>query len=162
MNLYKKIFKQLEKADIKYVIVGGVAVNLYGYSRFTGDIDILIALNKSNLNKFDKLMHSIGYAERQPVRVKELGDAEKLKELVNKKGLKAFTFVSADKPLLDIDIIIQESMDFEKYYKRKNVVNVWDISLPVCHIDDLIEMKKAISRDKDLLDIKALLKLKSL
>jgi hypothetical protein len=144
------------------VIVGGVAVNLYGYSRFTGDIDIIISLSKANLEKFDKLMHKLGYIERQPVHIKELGNSKKLKEFIDKKGLKAFTFVSAKKPLLDIDIIVQESMDFQDYYERKNIVRVWGIALPVCHIDDLIDMKKTVSRDKDLLDIEALLKLKSL
>lgn len=162
MNLYKEVFQKLEEAKIRYMIVGGVAVNLYGYSRFTGDIDIIISLSKANLEKLDKLMHKLGYAERQPVHVKELGDAKKLQGFIDKKGLKAFTFISSKKPLLDIDIIVQESMDFQDYYKRKNMVKVWDIELPVCHIDDLIDMKKAVSRDKDLLDIDALLKLKSL
>ena len=162
MNLYKEIFQQLERAGIRYMIVGGVAVNLYGYSRFTGDIDIIVSLSEANLDKFDKLMHKLDYVERQPVHIKELGNSKKLKEFIDKKGLKAFTFVSNKKPLLDIDIIVQESIDFSDYYKRKNIVKVWDIELPVCHIDDLIEMKKAVSRDKDLLDIEALLKLKSL
>lgn len=44
MNLCKEIFQQLEKARILYVIVGGVAVNLYGYSRFMGDIEALLKL----------------------------------------------------------------------------------------------------------------------
>lgn len=63
MNLYKKIFKELEDAKIQYLIVGDVAVNLYGYSRFTGDIDILLALTPTNLSKMQKLMHNLGYVE---------------------------------------------------------------------------------------------------
>lgn len=162
MNLYKKIFAKLEKAHIKYLIVGGVAVNLYGYSRFTGDIDIIITLDNENLDKLDKLMHKLGYIERQPINIKELGDPKRLKEFIKKKGLKAFTFISNDKPQLDIDIIVEESMDFDKYIKRKKTVKVWDIELPVCHIDDLIKMKKAANRDKDLIDLEALLSLKDL
>lgn len=162
MNSYEKIFQQFKKNGIKYVIIGGVAVNLYGYSRFTGDIDIILALDKNNLKKLDKLMHKLGYIERQPISIKELGDKKKLKGFINKKGMKAFTFISNSKPQLDIDIIVEESMEFEKYYRRKNIIKVWNIGLPVCHIDDLIKMKKAVGRDKDLLDLEALLKLKSL
>ena len=83
MNLYRKVFKNLEEAKIRYLIVGGVAVNLYGYSRFTGDIDILLALNPTNLQKIDKLMHKLGYIERIPISIKELGNKRKLNEFIN-------------------------------------------------------------------------------
>jgi hypothetical protein len=162
MNLYKKVFKNLEEAKIKYLIVGGVAVNLYGYSRFTGDIDILLALSSANLKKMDGLMHKLGYVERIPVSVKDLGDKKKLEEFMNKKGLKAYTYISSNEPQLDIDIIVKESMDFDQFEKRKTIVKVWDLELPVVNIDDLIKMKKKARRDKDNLDVNALLKLKEL
>lgn len=162
MNLYKKVFKNLEEAKIKYLIVGGVAVNLYGYSRFTGDIDILLALSTANLKKMDGLMHKLGYVERIPVSVKDLGDKRKLEEFMNKKGLKAYTYISNNEPQLDIDIIVKESMDFDQFEKRKTIVKVWDLELPVVNIDDLIKMKKNARRDKDNLDVNALLKLKEL
>lgn len=160
MNLYKNIFSQLGKAEIEYLIVGGVAVNLYGYSRFTGDIDILLALNSENLSKMDKIMHKLGYVERLPVKIKELGDVKKLKTFIKKKGLKTYTFISNSKPQLDIDVIVEESLDFNKYKKRKRNINVWGMNLPVVNINDLIKMKRAIKRDKDLIDLEALLKLK--
>lgn len=162
MNLYKKVFRNLEEAKIKYLIVGGVAVNLYGYSRFTGDIDILLALSPANLQKMDKLMQDLGYIERIPVSVKELGDKKKLNEFMKKKGLKAYTYISNNEPQLDIDIIVKESMDFDEFFKRKTVVKVWEMELPVVGIDDLIKMKKKARRDKDNLDIEALLQLKDL
>lgn len=63
---------------------------------------------------------------------------------------------------MDIDIIVEESRDFDKYYADKTIIKVWDIELPVIDIDDLIEMKEGVARPKDKLDIEALLKLKTL
>jgi len=162
MNLYKKIFKELEEAKINYLIVGGIAVNLYGYTRFTGDIDILLALNPANLAKMDKLMHKLNYIERIPVNIKDLGNKAKLNEFTKKKGLKAYTYISNSQPQLDIDIIVKESSHFKDYYKEKTIIQVWEMKLPVVSIDDLIKMKKSAKRDKDLLDLEALLKLKKL
>jgi len=162
MNLYKQIFTQLDRAGIDYIIVGGVAVNLYGYSRFTGDIDIILALNEKNIEKLDKLMHKLGYTERLPIHLKDLEDKKKLKGFMKEKGLKAFTFISSVKPQLDIDIIVEESLKFGEYEKRKKIIDVWDLKLPVCHIDDLIKMKKSAKREKDLLDLEALIKLKKI
>lgn len=162
MNLYKKIFKELENSTINYLIVGGVAVNLYGYARFTGDIDILLALTPANLIKMDKLMHKLDYVERIPVNIKELGEKAKLDEFIKKKRLKAYTYISNSQPQLDIDIIVKESSNFKDYDKEKTIIKVWEMELPVVSIDDLIKMKKAAKRDKDMLDLEALLKLKKL
>jgi hypothetical protein len=44
MTLFDPIFAALEATGVRYVIVGGVAVNLHGYQRFTKDVDIVIEL----------------------------------------------------------------------------------------------------------------------
>lgn len=160
MNLYKRIFGALNEADIKYLIVGGVAVNLYGYTRFTGDIDILMALDSENLNKMDKLMHAMGYVERLPIKLQDLGDAKLVEKYLEEKGMTAFTYISSGDLQLDIDILAGESLKFDDYREVKNVVQAWDLELPVVSIDDLIGMKQRAGRDQDLIDLEMLLKLK--
>lgn len=162
MNLYKEIFGAFSKADINYLIVGGVAVNLYGHSRFTGDIDILLALNKQNLKKMDTVMKKLDYVARIPVDIYELGDKKKLITFIKTKGMKAYTFISNTRPQLDIDIIVTESMAFRKFYSNKTILKVWRINLPVVSINDLIGMKKEIGREQDISDVKVLLRLKEL
>jgi len=162
MNLYKKIFQILEKEKIKYLTVGGVAVNLYGYSRFTGDIDILLALDKVNLAKVDKVMEKMGYVMRLPIDVKELNNKIKVNKWIKEKGMTAYTFISDKKPQLDLDILVDYSRSFEKFFKRKTLMEIWGMKIPVVSLDDLIDMKKKAGRDKDLLDLKALLELKTL
>lgn len=162
MNIYKEIFSALGKARINYLIVGGVAVNLYGYVRFTGDIDIILALDIKNLSKIDQLMHKLNYTERLPISIKELGDQKKLEEFIIQKGLKAYTYISSQRPELSLDIIIEESAYFKKYYPRRSTIKVWRLRLPVISLNDLISMKKKAARAKDLIDLEALLKLKKL
>lgn len=162
MNPYKKIFSAFQKAGVEYLVVGGVAVNLYGYSRFTGDIDILLTLDISNLSKMQKVMEKLGYVERLPVRLHELNDKKKVKKWLKEKGMTAYTFISDRKPQLDIDILAGYSLDFKKFYKKRTTIEAWGIHLPVISFNDLIMMKKQAGRDKDLLDLQALLELKSL
>jgi predicted nucleotidyltransferase len=38
------IFQTLQATGVRYVVVGGVAVNLHGYQRFTKDVDLIIEL----------------------------------------------------------------------------------------------------------------------
>ena len=48
---HERILRELGRNKIKYLIVGGVAVNLHGYDRVTGDLDILLQLEDANLKK---------------------------------------------------------------------------------------------------------------
>ena len=53
---YLGIFKELNKKKIRYIVVGGMAVNFHGIPRMTYDIDLLLDLEDSNLKKFIHLM----------------------------------------------------------------------------------------------------------
>ncbi len=56
---FEQTLAELNGAKIRYLLIGGVAVNLHGFSRATGDLDILISLNTNNLKKFVALMKKL-------------------------------------------------------------------------------------------------------
>jgi len=41
---FERVFRLLEEHDVRYVIVGGIAVILHGTPRLTADLDIIIDL----------------------------------------------------------------------------------------------------------------------
>ena len=162
MNLFEKVFKALNKARIKYLVVGGVAVNLHGYMRFTGDLDILLLLEEKNLEKMSKVMKKLNYLERLPVSIMELRDKKQVKKWLKEKGMKAYSFIPAkDNPLI-IDIIMEESLKFDKIVKDKKLKKISGVSIPVVSIDELIKMKKKAGRPQDVMDLEALIQLKGL
>jgi hypothetical protein len=44
MPLFEPILAALERKNVRYVIVGGVATVLHGYARLTADLDLSIDL----------------------------------------------------------------------------------------------------------------------
>jgi len=162
MNPYGEIFKALNEAEVQYVVVGGVAMNLLGYPRFTGDIDILVALDPHNLQSMANLMQTLGYEQRLPVNLQELGDEKKALKWMKEKGLEAYTFINADKPQFNIDVIVGPSLKFNIYKQHSSQVDIWNVAIPVVSIDDLIGMKRKSNRKKDAEDVAALLELKGL
>ena len=76
--------------------------------------------------------------------------------------MKAYTFNPPKDNLLQIDIIVEESLKFTTIEPRKIVKKIDGISIPVISIEDLVKMKKKAHRDQDIEDIKALLDLKGL
>ncbi len=161
MNIFESIFRHLNDAKIKYLVVGGVAVNLYGYPRFTGDLDILVLLEEENLKKLDHLMKKMGYSERIPVSLLELRDNKKAKEWLEQKNMKAYSFIPPKDSLLQIDIIIEESLKFKDFYKKKVIKHIDKVNIPIVSLADLMKMKKKANRAQDIQDLKSLIDLKN-
>lgn len=150
MNVFERIFKALNKAKIEYLVVGGVAVNLYGYPRFTGDLDILVVLDEENLVKIDNTMRKLGYSERLPVSILSLKDNALVKKWLKEKNLKAYTFNPPANNFLQIDIIIEESLKFASFKKSKVIKKFGTTAIPVVSVEDLITMKKKYDFDTEM------------
>ena len=159
---YQSILREFHKRKLQYLIVGGVAVNLHGYPRFTNDIDILLALDHNNLAIMAGIMEVMGYQQRLPIDIQELDDENRVRTLMKEKGLIAYSFIHAKEPQFNIDVLVGESIEFEKFSSHKIIAEAWGLPIPVVSIDDLIAMKKNSDREKDVQDVVALLELKGL
>ena len=51
LNRLKDVFKSLQKHDVKYVVIGGIASVLHGVPRATFDLDILIEALPDNAQR---------------------------------------------------------------------------------------------------------------
>ncbi len=159
---YQSILREFHRKKLQYLIVGGVAVNLHGYPRFTNDIDILLALDHKNLVLMAEIMARMGYQQRLPIAIQELGDENRVRTLMKEKGLIAYSFIHAKEPQFNIDVLVGESIEFDKFSSHKMIAEAWGLPIPVVSIDDLISMKQKSNREKDVPAVVALLELKGL
>lgn len=161
MILYGEILREFQKQKVKYVIVGGIAVNLLGSLRGTADMDILVEMSDSNLRKTVNILKKKGYHVKQPVDPIGIADARIRHEWIHAKHMKAFNFYKKDE-LKEVDIVIESPVSFEEAQKSAVRVRIDNIMLPVISIDNLIKMKKKTGRSVDRLDIEELRKIKKL
>lgn len=159
---YERIFKELQKNDIRYLVIGGIAVNIHGYSRATGDLDIMISFDESNLDAFIALLLELGFKPKMPVKIEDLGDPEKVGKWKKEKHMKVFSVYNPANELEHIDIMTENYIDFDDAYKKRESVTAGNIEISVISIDDLIELKKIAGRKRDEIDILALQKIKEL
>lgn len=144
------------------MIVGGLAVNLHGVPRMTQDIDIIIAIEKENILALCDCLTNLGYAPRLPENPMNMADPEILKNWIEKRNLKAFSFFNKQDEFKVIDIVLVHPLNFEAAYQRKNIIKIQNIEIPLLAIDDLIEMKKFSGRPRDLSDIEMLVEAQSI
>ena len=161
MIFYEEIFRAFQQEKVKYVLVGGIAVNLLGSMRSTADLDILVEMSDHNLKKIVKILRRRGYRVKQPVDPMKIADRKTRDDWIKKKHMKAFNFYK-EEGLKEVDIIIESPVSYEEAKKSAIRVKVDDLTLPVISIDELIKMKRRTGRAVDKLDIEELKKIKKL
>ena len=161
MIIYEEILRAFQKQKVKYVLVGGIAVNLLGSLRSTADMDILVEMSNDNLRKIVGILKKKGYRVKQPVDPMGIADEKLRYDWVVNKHMKAFNFYKED-GLKEVDIIIDSPVSFAQAKKNILKIKIDEIILPVISIDNLIKMKANTGRSRDKLDIEELKKIKKL
>ncbi|NQS90663.1 hypothetical protein HQ584_12840 [Patescibacteria group bacterium] len=161
MIFYEEILRAFQKQKVKYVLVGGIAVNLLGSLRSTADLDILVEMSDDNLKKIIKILKNQSYRVKQPLDPKKIADKKTREDWIKNKHLKALNFYKKG-DLKEVDIIIESPVSFEEARRSAICIKVDKLILPVISIDKLIKMKKSTGRAIDKLDIKELKIIKKL
>jgi hypothetical protein len=154
------IVKALNDAGVKYLIVGGLAVNAHGFQRFTMDVDLVIGLAPENIVRGLHALHAAGYQASIPVTPEQFADRE-LRELWRRdKDMLVLKLWSDLHRRTPVDVFVYEPFDFDTEYARAKPARILgNVQAPVVSYATLLVMKKAAGREKDLQDIEALKKL---
>ena len=145
-----RFWKLLNKNNVRYIMVGGLATRFHGYDRATGDLDMWIEdtlQNRKNLRK--------AFAEL------EYGDFASIETMEFIPGWTSFYAGG-------IELHIMTKMDgleeytFDECYRVALISDLNGIKVPFLHINHLIQNKKAVNRPKDQLDVIYLEKIKKI
>ena len=158
---YETTFEKLNAHGVKYLVVGGVAVNLWGAARMTQDLDLVVDLSKRNLLALVEAMNELGLRPRAPVEPSRLADASARKTWIDTKGMKAFSFFHPGDPFQVIDVLIADSR-YKEFSRRSRIVMAGPVKVPLVSLDDLITMKTESNRRQDQADVETLRKIKSI
>jgi len=140
----EQLLKLLKENHVKFVIIGATAFPIHGYSRATLDIDIFIRPDKVNAQRTLQALKEFGY---------DITDIT-IDDLLTRKVL-------IRQYLIETDIHpAVKGITFEKVWKNKVKAKFGKTFVWFASLDDLITMKKAASRTRDVEDLKYLRRLK--
>lgn len=144
------LLERLHGAEIDFVLVGGLAVNAWGYLRATRDIDLVPDPSAENLARLDALLVGLG------------GKVEVGGGLLGSGAIKTFlrtgdrTLVLTDLGRIDILQGLPQVPAFATLDAGASEVDIDGLVVKVCSLDDLLAMKRASDRPRDRDDLEAL------
>lgn len=143
---FRDFLRALNDQDVRYILVGGLAVVLHGHPRVTGDMDIWVECTMENYKKLIKAFHQFQMPVFDMTLEKFLNNAEN----------DVFSF---GRNPVGIDIMTAvKGLEFDSAYGQSLVFNDDELPVRLIHINQLIEAKKASGRRKDEEDIRHLKK----
>jgi hypothetical protein len=139
---FSEFLECLNQHQVRYLLIGGYAVGLYGYPRYTKDLDIWIEVSRENAEKVVKAIESVGFAS--------LG-------LKAEDFLEAGTIVQIGYPPVRIDLLTRlPGVEFAECYQNRQELKLDGLTTPVISLEDLRKNKRASGRLQDLADLEKL------
>ena len=139
---FKEFIRLLNDNDVRYLVVGGYAVALHGYPRYTTDIDIWIWLDEGNANRIIKVLEQFGFGSLK-LEVQDF--------------LVPNQIIQLGYPPARIDLITSlAGVSFEECYALRVLVPIDDIVVNFIDLENLKKNKEASGRLQDLADLENL------
>ncbi|MDW3646036.1 MAG: nucleotidyltransferase [Bacteroidia bacterium] len=139
---FKEFVELLNRHEVNYMVTGGYAVGVYGYPRYTGDIDFWVSASLENGNRLVQVFEDFG--------LKSFG-------LTPEDFAKPEQVIQIGYPPFRIDVLTSiDGVDFVDAYPNRSTFEIDGISVNFIGLEDLKINKKASGRGKDIEDLKNL------
>ena len=141
----ERLLRLLNEHSVRYVVIGATAFPVHGYARATLDVDIFIEPETGNAERTRTALAGFGY---------DVTDLT-VEELLSKKILiRQYTLQTDIHPFV-------KGVTFADVWGRRVTSRIGETPADFASLDDLISMKKAAGRPKDVEDLRVLLELKA-
>ena len=157
---YLDLFKALSDAGARYVLVGGVALNLHGVERATMDVDLALALDTDNLARAVGALRALGLQPIAPVSWDEFVRPGQLDRWYREKRMLALGLRKTDGFSPSVGLLTQPLVPFETLHANSEIKDLSGVDIRIATIDDLIALKTGTGRAIDSADIEAMQMLK--
>lgn len=148
------IVDSLNRAEVRYLVVGGLAVVAHGFVRFTADIDLVLDPDPAATGRAIAALAGLGYRPRAPVPFEAFADPLQRAAWAREKGLTVFSVFSDRHPATEIDLFVKTPFDFERVYADADRFEVAaGVEATFVSRADLIAMKRKAGRPQDLKDV---------
>lgn len=146
----RRAFAELDAAGVDYIVIGAVAAGLYGSSALTADLDICYDRSRDNVDALASVLRGLHARLRgAPPGVRFRLDARTL------LAGDSFTFVT-DAGDLDILATPSGTNGYPDLARSAQVFELDGISVRAASLEDLMRMKRAAGRPKDLFHLEIL------
>ena len=143
----RALLKQLVDHQVRFAIIGGIALIARGVQRSTEDLDIAYARDRENLGRLATALSTLHPALR--------GIPAGLPFVLDEASLRSGLNFTLDTDLGPLDLLgeVAGLGSFEHVDRESSELEIDDLKILVLTLDGLERAKRAAGRPKDLVDL---------
>lgn len=142
MTGFAGILRDLNAAEVRYVLIGGIALIRHGVVRATRDIDAVFDPDPENVRRIQSLVSKweATRPDGSPVPI---------------DGISPDRSIHLSTSMGDLDLVSENvaGFKFEELLERAETRKVDGVEAAICSLADLVAMKRAVGRERDLADL---------
>lgn len=146
----RELLRRLVEADVRFVLVGGLAVNAWGYLRATRDVDLVPEPSSQNLGRLDALLKNLDGRVEVGEKMLEAGAIATFLRTGDR------TLVATELGHVDVLQGLPQVPAFSALDEKATAVDIGGVVVRVCSLEQLLDMKRASDRPRDRDDLEAL------
>lgn len=159
---FSTILTALAEADMRMVVIGGVAVVMHGRPRATQDIDLVVDLVADNVEKLIRVLATHGFKPDVDVDPADLAKPKMRDVWLEEYGMDVLRFARDEPAGVKVDVFVRPPVPFERLWINACVTSLGAGELRYAGMADLIESKRLADRPIDRTDIAELQRLMEL
>jgi hypothetical protein len=118
---YLKLFQVLNTHKVKYLVCGGLAVNIYGIPRMTADVDILLEFTENNLTNFENAVKQLLLQNSIPISIKTFINKDERQKAKHEKKLFTYSYFSNQSGFMNLDVLLDVPLEFDLRWQNKTI-----------------------------------------
>jgi len=146
----RRLLERLVAGEVDFVVVGGIAAVSHGSAAFTGDLDISYARDDDNLDRLGRVLVELGARLR--------GVTDDVPFVPDGRTLRRTRMLTLETPMGMLDLLAQPdgAPVYATLRERAGRELVAGVEVLIASLEDLIAMKRAAGRPKDLVAVEEL------
>lgn len=143
------LLQVLRSYQVDFIVIGGIAGRIFGSPTVTEDLDICYGRDRTNLRRLADALDELHA---------RLRDANDVKMLFDEKLLTSLQIITLETDYGNLDIILEPpgTSGYSDLIKRAYREDLGGVVVSVTSLEDLIRMKEAAGRPKDLIEAEIL------
>ena len=148
----QELLRRLVDSGARFVVIGGLAAQAHGSTSITRDLDICFSRDPDNLGRLVAVLSDVLAIRRGLAR-----DSPRMPPL-DVRTLRATSLLTLDTRFGAFDLLANPDpgFDYETLLRSSEEAEVLGVSVRFAGLDDLMAMKRAAGRPKDLIELEVL------
>jgi hypothetical protein len=156
MDPYSQAISIMNSCGGEYVVTGGFAIVMYGFNRFTPDLNIVVDFDSDYPARLVTEFNKQGFEASPPLTLEGISDPAIRKKWKEEDNLFFYSLKDPQAPTFSVEIFLEHTVPYRELTVEVNEIHAGGNAIRMASLKHLVRLKQIADRGQDRTDIENL------